>query len=572
MYRINCSHLDVSHGIYQSLRTSVSEHATGEEPNDSNLSGKFPVDSSLTNSEISILTKYAEEQVANAPQYLISSLWKWCEGNYNITQTVDSNGNPVYVKHHDELKCSGLDSKFSIFDYRNDLANSGLEGVLAYAFETSDYLDSTYLNEVKDRENAFKLVAPLLITNCVITVAIFVFQYILYSNRKGSSDFDTLPRFLFHVLAALTVVGCILVTVAAGIITSVIFDVRKGIKSSLGSFGIVLHTGRLWFTLLWLTFAGSLVLMTTWVAAIWCANPTDDDEYNQNYTFQRSGDVYNNSRGPRFSRTLNRNVSTTNKSSTSSNEKLNPRDRLLYASSSEDDDDDNNNNTPEEPNYGPFYDDEISSQVLNNYHEPSHVFDYREQEESDLRKLGEKLSRKTSVRHLKKSTSTKSKNRLNNIDEDQSSRSHHLQHNPLSLDKTKDMIYHDTNNESHHYRVDTFNGYESENLARNPSIHSKPLGNYPSRNTTVKLQESNPSITNPSTTNNFSTTNNPFNSSSSSSSSSSAAFRSNSIQERHFNPSRNPFLTQDRQNKGHSYLNDDEVDFLESNNFINRLE
>lgn len=58
--RINCSHLDVANGLYESLRNSVTQVFTPAIFNDQ-MSG---TGNSLTTSEIKLITEYAETQVA----------------------------------------------------------------------------------------------------------------------------------------------------------------------------------------------------------------------------------------------------------------------------------------------------------------------------------------------------------------------------------------------------------------------------------------------------------------------------------------------------------------------------
>lgn len=260
--RIDCAHLDVAEGLYNSLRKSVSSTNT---PNDL---GTNPIDTSLTNSEITLLSKYAQAQVSNAPQFIITLLYNWCYGNYNSTVTATS-----------DLICS----KGTKFNFKQELKDVGLTAILAYAYESSTYIDSEYNALAAKRNSRFDISWLAMIFACVSQFAVLIYTLVVYSNRKNFGELSTLPNIVIHVLGLLSVASCTSLIISSSLMTNLVLSVQDDISYGLGSFGIDLHLGLLWFGLLWTATASSIINMLSWILPLWCNNPEFDYDHESKY-------------------------------------------------------------------------------------------------------------------------------------------------------------------------------------------------------------------------------------------------------------------------------------------------
>lgn len=269
--RLDCSHLDVSLGLYKSLRNEVSgpRSRTGD--------SRVPIDASLTNSEISILSQYSKEQVKGAPEVLYFSLYNWCRVKFLFKGSEEE-----YEQHlrtglyNKTVECTKSGSQF--FDYRSLLADVGFKGILAYAYHTSNFNNPHWNKIVGKREKKNDMVFPgIVISLCfqflVLLLTIFVY-YKRILERKGK--FSCL---LYQNMLALTsLVSLIALAVLGGLITRITVDMRSEIKHSLGDFGMSLRIGSLWFLLLWFAFGFAFLSCFSWTFPLWCGNPPEDLE------------------------------------------------------------------------------------------------------------------------------------------------------------------------------------------------------------------------------------------------------------------------------------------------------
>ncbi|KAL7664349.1 Protein ECM7 [[Candida] zeylanoides] len=270
-FRLNCAHLDVASGLYNSLRSSV---ALSPSVLSSSGAGAFPVDSSLTNSEIQILTQYAESQVASAPQYITNSLWHWCWGNYDTVKRIDGKGRTVYLQTNPSLACQRQSPW--VFSYRHQLQQIGLDSILAYAYEGGDF-GAAYSRANRHRMQVYRLVPAALFFALASQAVAVVFGYVLYSNRGARRDLSSLPRFLLHVMAALTVASFLGLCVGAALVTHLMLAVQREIGQGLDDYGVTMTFGGLWLSVAWTGVAASAVAMMSWALPLWCANPPPPD-------------------------------------------------------------------------------------------------------------------------------------------------------------------------------------------------------------------------------------------------------------------------------------------------------
>lgn len=561
--RIDCAHLDVSYGLYKSLRNSVSLTPTFLD--DSN-SYDFPVDSSLTNSEIAILTEYAESQVADAPQYITTSLWSWCYGNYNITRYTDKQGKVHSLRNNDVVVCQKMPSAY-VFDYREELELLGLGSILAYAFQTRKYDDANYARLVKTRHREFRMVTPLLVFGAATQLAIIIFTLVLYANRGKERDLSSVPRFLLHIMSALTLASFLCISVSAGMITELLTSIKQEIEKTLSDFGISLHLGNVWYSLLWLGVSFSTLTMLSWVLPIWCANPPDDEyEYEESYnndTFASfTSNRHTHSNGQRFSGArstqaiddpmtgidgkhgISRNNSSRSRYHQSGKSRHDFEQDIV---SSEDSDEDRIQVSRQSFDYkNDLYESQPKLEI-------DHFSnDFYEKDEHELRKLGKSLSRKSSVRHLYKKTKPKKRD---------------LSYLPEEED-TIQLLYNEANlaDEKYptprHYREETYDGYvNANNVSRENSQKNRSRSNSARK---LSRSKSGTSVGRKYDEDIFAE-------GSSSNLRAASALDINLDQQN----SKNTFLLlkkknhQHRQSLNDSLLNDDEINLLDLNNFIN---
>ncbi|EGV62584.1 hypothetical protein CANTEDRAFT_109380 [Yamadazyma tenuis ATCC 10573] len=388
------------------------------------MGSRLPIDTSLTNSEITILSEYAEEKVEHAPQYFVGSLWQFCVGYYNITESTDSSGDITYTTHNDRLVCTKDSSQRSVFNYRATMESYSMDGVLAYSLQSSQYTDAKYNRAVAQQLRRYKSVPISLVLTCIFSLSCTVFTYVLYSNRKGSRDLTNVPKFLLHGMAVASVTPFVAGAVSTCSITLLSRNLRSDINSSFGSFGITLQMGILWYTITCFGLGATILQMLSWIIPVWCANPPEENQSSESYYYSRSGDI-----GKRF-------TSTVHLHTISSIPSTDPRDTLLYASDSEASDLDDHSSIHETVASGK---------------ERDVFYDYKEEKENNkLRKLGESLSRNTSVRHLNRKVIKRPT--MTSIEE-------------MSAADVKNAIY-NSNEYSplpHHYRVETFDGFGGDN-------------------------------------------------------------------------------------------------------------
>ncbi|RCK58811.1 Protein ECM7 [Candida viswanathii] len=371
--RINCAHLDVSYGLYKSLRNSVSQ--TPEIFSDNRVG--VSLGSSLTNSEITLISQYAEKQVAGAPQFCLTSLWSWCYGNYDTYREVTKNGKTKIKKKNERLTC--LSKSAYAFDYLYELDTIGLTIILAYAYQSLSYRSPTYLDLMKSRSNRFQLSFNGIIFTCCAQFVILLFIFIIYGNRGSAKDLSKVPSFILHIVALISLASAVSIIIGLAIMTNLLIITRTEIRNKLGDFGVSFHMGKCWFVLVWVAASFSILSLASWVLPLWCANPlversTKDEEIS---LFQVGAG--NESKFDEFKKK----VGQTGKRITS---------RFSVV----------------EVNEGTSRNHDHSNRISSMFHNrrPS-IGLHNDLHEQEMRKLGESLSKKTSVRRTKSTSRAK---------------------------------------------------------------------------------------------------------------------------------------------------------------------
>ncbi|EGW30666.1 uncharacterized protein SPAPADRAFT_62534, partial [Spathaspora passalidarum NRRL Y-27907] len=278
--RINCSQLDVSHGFFQLLRQSVAANSPDFSDQDTDDEGDFNIDSGIagdtfSNSEIALLSQYAKKKVAGAPQYIIVTLWSWCSGNNQSTTPPSTENTSKIINYKDVLTCH---KSKDVFNYLQELEDIGLGAILAYAYNTNDYSTNKYLDKMEARHTRFKLVIPAIVFTCISQFVLLFMMLVIYTNRGGEPDLSKIPSWILHCMACISLASFISVFVCSVVITSLLANTRREISGSLASFGITFHFGPTWITLLYLGVAFALISMCAWVLPMWCANPEAHEE------------------------------------------------------------------------------------------------------------------------------------------------------------------------------------------------------------------------------------------------------------------------------------------------------
>lgn len=275
--RINCSHLEVASGLYESLRTSISDSPSHD-------SNQLLTDLTLTDSEITILTKYTQNQVSNAPQYILLGYSECCYIDY--TTYFNS---PEKHLHRNNLTthCESY-YPYSMFDYRELLEDQGLAIILAYALKTKIYNDTSYTNTVISRDKKFHALRIVAIVQFVAQILVLVSTIVVYSYRGPSKDLSLIPPITLNFVAILSMLAGLTMVASFSMVTQEILAMQRDVHNELSSFGIEMLKGRVFFTILCLNFAFACLCMLSWIIPLWCSNPPQldylsDDEYFDNH-------------------------------------------------------------------------------------------------------------------------------------------------------------------------------------------------------------------------------------------------------------------------------------------------
>lgn len=280
MYRINTSRLDLADGIYKSLRNSMSSSKKIDA-----YDGVYqPLGDSITNSEIALLTQYAQEHVATAPQYITASLWNWCLGFYDTYEEIDPNtGESITKTQHQSLHCERLKHAF---DYRETLNDAGLDIIIAYAYQGDEYDDKNYDQTIKSRTTQFNMVPNSIIFACVSQAIVWGLTLVVYSNRGNEKDLSKSPKVLLHVIGLFSLASFISLMIGVATVTRLLTVTKHAVRVKLATYGIVYYFGKLWFGLIWAATFHALLSMCSWALPLWCANPEFPEDYHDEYEDQ----------------------------------------------------------------------------------------------------------------------------------------------------------------------------------------------------------------------------------------------------------------------------------------------
>lgn len=370
--RINCSHIDVAYGLYNSLRNSISATTLSLDMNIDYL----PLDSGLTDSEISILTLYTQNMVSDAPQGLLLGVSSWCSINY-LTYYEES----LSKLHHDNFTttCFAYTSA-NMFDYRSLLTNNGLTIILAYAYG-SDYDDVAYQKTVAARSKKFNILKIVAIVQLFLQSTVFIATLVVYSSRGPAKDLSRVPSLLLNAVAITSMAAGISMIAAFAVVFQDISATMREVSNGIATFGISMKTGKTFFTVAWLALAFSCLSMISWILPLWCSNPPDEDYFSDDEIYTTHHDTSTLSDRDQFVVRPYQVSRQTNK------KKMRKSQSRLF--------DDVPDHDQEVLLEGESYKEEDTE-----IQEAQFKLISREHSESELRKLGERMARKLSTRHV----------------------------------------------------------------------------------------------------------------------------------------------------------------------------
>lgn len=294
MLRLETSRVDVAAGLYSALRTSVSSSDV--------LSDRLGA--GLTASQINILAEYAEKEVQDAPQYITSTFRNWCaifysantqwsvgsneynskstnvsvteknEGKRDVSYIQKRGSNPIATnkpskRYNVTVKCTEPEARYT-FDYRNILYDSGLEIVLDYAYGDDNGMSQEYNKFVSEKAKIFRSIPSSLIFSALANCFLIA---LLIANNLQKDKSSTTAKILKQLSSLIALAAYVASVYAIIGITVVCLQFKRRIRIELSAFGIALHLGSSWFSMLWSIYVFQSISMIVWCGPIWCSAP-----------------------------------------------------------------------------------------------------------------------------------------------------------------------------------------------------------------------------------------------------------------------------------------------------------
>lgn len=237
----------------------------------------MPIGTTMSDSEVEILVEYISNKVSNAPQYIELGETKWCYA------TMTSQENFTYL---DELQyespltviCQAYDN-FKIFDFQAVLENNHLGVIIAYAFQGAT--NAEYNKDVKRRLKLPRAVSIIIAVQIPLHFILLVSGLLVYRGRGSARDLRTIPKSTLNIIAVIALIAGLTVTVATVIFVHSMGVMKAEVHSHLSSYGISLNLGVLYFTFHWIVLGCSLFCMLSWAVPLWCGNPPEPIQWEE---------------------------------------------------------------------------------------------------------------------------------------------------------------------------------------------------------------------------------------------------------------------------------------------------
>ncbi|CCH45751.1 putative membrane protein [Wickerhamomyces ciferrii] len=272
--RLDTSKIDVSKGLFTALRNDLSHNEM--------LDGNFGA--GLTSSEVIALSDYAEAQLAKAPDFITSSLYGWCSTthDYKIQGDYLTSTDYTFKIANSSRTCSKPVNSY-FFDYRSLLSQSHFEIILEYAYGFTGN-NQKYIDYLRSQEKAAFAVPRLLIFVAVSQVALICLLFAYYNFKNDGTD---ISKLFAHISSGISLASFVACTVACVTMTVIYLRFRTDIHRELSPYGLKLHLGTAFFTILWFIFALCFLSMASWGGPTWCAPPPIelDDEVESQMAF-----------------------------------------------------------------------------------------------------------------------------------------------------------------------------------------------------------------------------------------------------------------------------------------------
>ncbi|OBA22304.1 hypothetical protein METBIDRAFT_39711, partial [Metschnikowia bicuspidata var. bicuspidata NRRL YB-4993] len=263
--RINCSQLDVAAGLYQSLRSLMTETIISK----GSGSNVLPIDLALTDSEVSILTQYAQTQVLNAPQAIVLGAQDWCTVNY----ATDFAGR---LRDYSNMSTTCYEyGSLNFYDYRTLLLQNQLEIILAYAYESEDVQSAAYKERIQERSARYDVMRIMYAVQLALQVVLLAAGVFIYGTRGGAPDLAHTSAVTLNAVALVALTAGSTMIVSTAIVLADLAAMRAEIRRGLGDFGILMSVGPVFLALAAAALAVASLGMLAWIVPLWCANPAD---------------------------------------------------------------------------------------------------------------------------------------------------------------------------------------------------------------------------------------------------------------------------------------------------------
>lgn len=278
--KLQFSHLNVARGLYDALANNAALMSSSGDP----------YSPGFTTSEIQVLVDYALAEFDASPQFVVSAIWGYCFGTFDsMGLSGDNLDSPVTDIHSDFrlLECKTFPDYY--FNYRAILGQLGLTIVLEYAYDGDYLLDARYTSLMNQTRSITKIFPTCMEFVGAAQMAMCTFALAMYIIRKRGSN--QLANVLEQINALLSL-GCLVAILVAVLgITIVLSSLKSSVRSELGAFGITLHLGRVFFTIMWVLFVTSFFNFCVWGGVTWCTVPppeNDEELYPDSRRHQRA--------------------------------------------------------------------------------------------------------------------------------------------------------------------------------------------------------------------------------------------------------------------------------------------
>lgn len=335
---LSCKHVELAKGLFDTLKDTFDDK------------NKF-----LTTSEIKILAQYIGNHIENTPELIKSGLYNWCFETYASAALTyydignngyfsegleyfdddDSDDDMSFTKYRHNVTITCLPaSKDYVFDYRSELSYIGLNVILAYAYDakfqqdlssiayTADTAYTKKIQKSRGRNYEFVIIVIITIALGSLQLACTFFYYaskyyqnnekpseilvqengestlVESPNKKSINNDKNLSLWYKNFFAITSLANLILVYAGFIDIITHLADIRSTIHRELFSFGISVHLGIKFVSLVivWLIF--TLAVFLLWAGPVWFDRSIkkvypDDSKHNnhfdENLPFLKSG-------------------------------------------------------------------------------------------------------------------------------------------------------------------------------------------------------------------------------------------------------------------------------------------